>query len=145
MSASHESPAEDRTNGQRRTRAILVALMGLGLLLLWLVLSRTGALPGPLSEKHTITGKLLAPECGGGYNVENAPVEVRNEKDELIGAGTTSSDVGTGPACLVEFSVSDVPSASFYQITIGTHRGPSYSRSKMQALDWHLELSLGEF
>jgi hypothetical protein len=118
--------------------ALAVAIIGL---LLWLVLSSRGS-PGPLSEKHTIVGALEAPECGGGYDIENAGVEIRNETDKLIGSTTTSSDVGEN-GCKVTFTVDDVPKASFYQIQIGTHGGPSYTYEEMKSRGWQVDLSLG--
>jgi hypothetical protein len=54
----------------------------------------------------------------------------------------TSFDSGSGPGCTVNFRVTDVPKASFYQITIGTHGGPSYIYSDMMAAGWNLDLSL---
>lgn len=122
--------------------AAVAAVVIIGLLL-WLVLSSRGGPAGPLVEKHDITGMLTAPECGGGYDVENASVEVRDEDEKLIGSSTTGFDTSTGSGCEVEFTVRGVPKASFYQITIGTHGGPSYSYADMRSNNWHLALSLG--
>jgi hypothetical protein len=72
-----------------------VALVIIGLLG-WLVLSSRGGTTGPLAEKHTFKVSLTATECGGGYDIENAAVEIRDEKDKLIGAGTTAFDVSDG-------------------------------------------------
>ena len=116
-----------------------VAIIGL---LGWLVLTSRGGTAGPLAETHDIKGSLAASECGGGYDIEGAAVEIRDEKDKLIGSATTSFDFSSGTGCTVNFSVPDVPKASFYQITIGTHGGPSYSYSEMKAASWSVDLSL---
>jgi hypothetical protein len=116
-----------------------VAIIGL---LGWLVLSSRGGSAGPLAETHDIKGSLVADECGGGYNIEGAAVDIRDEKDKLIGSATTSFDSGSGTGCTVNFRIPDVPKASFYQITIGTHGGPSYSYSEMKAAGWSVDLSL---
>ncbi|HYZ12202.1 MAG TPA: hypothetical protein VFA08_01145 [Actinomycetota bacterium] len=97
---------------------------------------------GPLAEKHDITGTLSAPECGGGYDIENASVHIRDESDKLIGSSSTGFDTTSGAGCEVAFTVRDVPRASFYQIRIGTHDGPSYSHSEMRSANWDLELAL---
>jgi hypothetical protein len=115
---------------------VVVGLLG------WLVLSSRGGTSGPLAEKHDIKGSLEAPECGGGYDIEGAAVEVRDEKDKLIGAATTSFDQSSDAGCRVTFTVADTPKASFYQVTIGTHGGPSYSYNEMKANDWTVSLSL---
>lgn len=93
-------------------------------------------------ELFALTGSLSAPECGGGYEIEFASVEVRDQSDRLIGSGTTGNDVSPGGACEVEYNL-DVPKATFYQVEIGTHGGPSYSFAEMETVDWNLELSLG--
>lgn len=132
----------------KRTLNPLV-LIGAGLaivvigLLVWLVLLSRGG-TGPLAEKHTISGSLTAPECAGGYDIENAAVELRNENNKLIGSTTTGLDQGTiSGMCTVEFTISDVPKASFYQVTVGSHSGPSYSYQEMKSSGWRLDLSLG--
>jgi hypothetical protein len=125
-----------------------VLFVGLGLavviigLLGWLVLSSRGSTSGPLAETHDVKGSLTASECGGGYDIENAAVEIRDEKDKIIGSTTTSSDVSSAVGCRVTFTVPDVPKASYYQVTIGTHGGPTWSYSVMKANNWNLDLSL---
>lgn len=92
-------------------------------------------------QTFTIDGSIEAPECFGGYEITNASVEVRDQTDKLIGAATTSSDVGSGTGCEAEFDV-EVPKATFYQIEIGTHGGPSYTFEEMESTDWKLDLFL---
>ena len=94
-------------------------------------------------EGRVIEGTLSAPDCGGGYDIEGAAVELRDEKDELIGATTTGLDTTTGGDCRVEFTIEQVPKAKFYSVTIGSHDGPSYSFSEMEGLEWKLDLDLG--
>jgi hypothetical protein len=115
---------------------VVITLLG------WLVLSSRGGTAGPLAETHTITGTLTASECDGGYNIANAAVEIRDEKDKLIGAGTTSGNTSVGILCSVTWSIPDVAKASFYQVTIGTHGGPSYSYAELKSDNWTLDLSL---
>jgi len=84
-----------------------------------------------------------APQCGAGYNIKNATVEVRDESNKLIGAGSTSrSDLQPGKACEVLFTIENLPRARFYQVTIGSHAGPSYTYDQLQARDWKISLSL---
>jgi hypothetical protein len=89
----------------------------------------------------SLTGTLTAPECGGGYDLEFASVEIRDQQDRLIGSTSTSGDSGGSGSCSVDFEV-EVPKATFYQITVGTHGGPSYSFEEMQANNFFVELSL---
>src|SRR5687768_7712495 len=88
------------------------------------------------SSGQELNGSITAPECGGGYAITNADVTLRDGENNIIGTATTSDDVPQeGPgnvssdddACHAEFTIGDVPEADFYQITVGTHDGPSYS------------------
>src|SRR5438094_116564 len=96
-------------------------------------------------KNHTVRGTITAPECGGGYAIGLATVEVRNESNTLIGTGTTSSasfqpGFSTDPSgavtgqqggCRATFSVT-VPNAKFYKFRIGSHDGPAYSHADME-------------
>jgi hypothetical protein len=104
--------------------------------------SSNAPLDAPASLGNNLSGTLSADECGGGYDIANANVEVRDEADKIIGAGNTSGDTGSGVGCMVEFAIADLPDADFYQITIGTHDGPTYTMAELDALNWNLELSL---
>jgi hypothetical protein len=104
--------------------------------------SGSSAPVAPASLGNNMTGTLSADECGGGYDIANANVEVRDEADKIIGAGNTSGDMGYGVGCKVEFTILDLPDADFYQITIGSHGGPTYTMDELDALNWNLELSL---
>jgi hypothetical protein len=149
-----EAPAEAPEGGRafpsetRRSRTPLLtvgiagAVVIIGLLV-WLVLSSRGGPAGPLAEKHDIHGTLNATLCDGGYDIEGANVEVRDENDKLIGSATTGFDSTPGSGgCTVPFTARDVPKASFYQITIGTHGGPTYTYQEMQSENWNLTLTL---
>jgi len=96
----------------------------------------------PPPKTFQLVATLSAPECGGGYNIENAAVDIRDQNDKLIGAASTGIDEA-GPGCKVSFAVA-VPKASFYQIKIGTHSGPSYSFDELQSMNFHVDLSLGD-
>jgi hypothetical protein len=108
-----------------------------------LALAACGGGSEEASPDGVLTGSLLAPECGGGYAITQASVEVRDETDTLIGATTTGSDLQSDDSCRVEFTVTDLPGARFYQITIGSHDAPAYSHVELQANGWHVELTLG--
>lgn len=121
---------------------------------IYVIGSSTGSAGGPSIPKanssatsvHTITGVLAANECGGFTQIANATVEVTNESGTIIGSATTGGDMGihAGYACSVDFSVTGVPYATFYQVKVGIHQGPSYSYSEMQSNGWTIDLSLGK-
>lgn len=93
------------------------------------------------ASAHKVTGTVSAPDCAKGYNLEHADVKIRNEKNDIIAATTTSSNTTNSYRCEVTFKAS-VPDAKFYQVTIGTHGAPSYSHSDMERKKWTLGLSL---
>jgi len=138
---------------------------------------------------YQIAALLTATKCGGGFNVTNASVVVRDEHDTVIGAATTGENVAPRPTpppgalllyevngdpltrfrtdddraqvvrltsqdyaaiavwvaavqlCQVKFFV-NVPKAAFYQMTIGTHKSPTYSFDEMLAQGFRQELTL---
>lgn len=93
-----------------------------------------------------IKGFAAAPQCAGGYQIENANVELRNERDEVVGAGSTSTDVldrASGTLCMVSFVIAGVPESSFYEIRVGSHEGPTFSRERLEADGWVIDLSVG--
>jgi hypothetical protein len=146
FASSSTFEASGPPQAKRKPNPLLIVGAGVAVLIVgllgWLVLSSRGGTAGPLAETHTITGSLTASECGGGYNIANTSVEIRDEKDKLIGAGTTTGNSSSGGGCTVSWSIPDVPKASFYQVTIGTHGGPSYSYADMKTADWALDLTL---
>lgn len=99
------------------------------------------------SDTRPISGYLAAPECAGGYDIENSEVELRNEKNEIIGTGDTSANLipmFVELGCVVEFRINEVPNAKFYSLAIGTHEGPNYSLDELEAENWQVDLSLGD-
>lgn len=95
------------------------------------------------SATHQLTGILTAPECGDGYDVENASVEITDETGALIAATSTGFDAAAGGNCYVTWSA-EVPDAEFYQLEVGTHGAPSYSFEEMERMNWTVRLSLGD-
>jgi hypothetical protein len=102
--------------------------------------SKSSDEPNP-AKTYSMEGTLSADDCGGGYEIEYASVDVRDQNDKLIGSATTSGDTGSGFGCEVDFDV-EVPKATYYQVTVGTHGGPSYSFEELQAQNWRLDLTL---
>ena len=96
-------------------------------------------------QTHTLNGILTAPACGGGYAIENANVELRDQSNKLIGSTVTGSRwVSLSDECKVDFRIEDVPRSDFYQLTVGTHGPPSYTYEDLTAQDWSISLSLGD-
>lgn len=94
---------------------------------------------------RTMKGVLTAPECGGGYDLENSQVILRNEAEEIIGTGQTQVNLlkGLDTLCAVSFEVDEVPDADFYTVEVGTHSGPAWSKAELEALDFSPSLNLG--
>src|SRR5581483_7669847 len=47
--------------------------------------------PVPTPEpSYAVTGAVTAPACLGGFNIIDASVTARNERDEIIGSATTT-------------------------------------------------------
>lgn len=95
----------------------------------------------PTPATHTVEGELWAPGCPD-RDIEHADVTLADGEGTIIGATTTSRDEDSPYPCEVTFTIRDVPEVAFYQITIGTHGGPTYSLAEMQASDWTLSLEL---
>jgi hypothetical protein len=97
---------------------------------------------------YKLHGSISASVCGGGYEIENADVVIRNENNKVIGNATTSADVNNsanstdyGVQCKVTFTVK-LPRAKIYQTKFGTHEGPTYSFAAMVKANWHVALFL---
>jgi hypothetical protein len=118
-----------------------------------------GVLGCSQSRTYHLKGSLTAPHCLGGYNIIDAAVTVRNEKNEIIASTTTTADDKARAVAAVERSISElgrgqsgaecrvqfqspVPVAKFYQITIGTHSAPSYSFDEMHSRSFAVDLDL---
>lgn len=121
-----------------RTIVAMLALVG--------GLAACGSSDEGADSAPAMDGRLIAPECGGGYDLEDAQVTLRNESDEIIGTATTTSNRVaplTAP-CVVDFSISEVPKAKFYTIKIGTHAGPAWSAKELASQDFDPELTLDD-
>ncbi len=104
-----------------------------------------GTSAGSADDGDTITGRLTAPRCGGGYDIELEQVVLRNESEDIIATGDTSANLlePLGTPCVVDFTLKDVPEAEFYTVEIGTHSGPAYSRADLAEQGFATELTLG--
>jgi hypothetical protein len=128
-----------------RSMRLIVALLAALVIMVAIAVGSFVVLPAVRGvSRHTLTGTLSAPQCGGGYSITNANIEVKDQAGKLIGAGTTGSNNGLASAggCEVSFVIDNLPKANFYQVTIGTHGGPSYTYDELAALHWQLDLSL---
>lgn len=155
------APPKPEPPPRRRLRTVVLAILGVTVLAAAVVVAvavlssnqepvsgsgvraSASAQPSQTQEGHTLTGTLYAGECGGGYDIKNASVTIRDENDTVIGAGTTSPvDSLDGFGCEVAFSIGGLPDAEFYQLEIGTHGAPSYTLAELEGAGWHIELSL---
>jgi hypothetical protein len=119
------------------------AKVGLGALVVVLLVG--GFLLFKPKPTHEIAGRLAAPECGSGYAIDESQVELRNEKNEIIGSAQTSPNkIALFPdlGCIVTFKVPEVPETKFYSIKIGSHEGPNYSLAQLREQDWEMTLGL---
>lgn len=89
----------------------------------------------PPDKSQVMAGNVVAPDCDGGYGLENSRVPLRNETNDIIGTATTSSNqiAPVTDPCVVGFEIEDVPRAKFYTVTIGSHEGPAWSLREMEA------------
>lgn len=116
----------------------------------WIValslLLATGCSDAGAEASTDMRGRLVAPECGGGYDVEQSQILLRNQDNKIIGAGNSSENLlGSMPGvCVVSFKIPDVPDAEFYTIEVGTHSGPAWSRSDLEKQDFKPALTLGD-
>lgn len=113
------------------------------------------------SSTHTLTGNLTLtsagdfprlgidnPSCAGtgGYDdiTEGAEVTVRDDKDKLIGTGKLLLGFRVDDDhCTFKYTVTKIPSAKFYVVTV-THRGGvSYSAAEMAKNKWSIDTSIG--
>jgi hypothetical protein len=129
--ATEPAPSPETTPLKRGKRVWVI--VGAPVLILGLVAFGAKAALGH-GSKHDLAGFAVAPECGGGYEIENANVELLNQANEIVGASTTSSDLLAGGGhdlCLTSFSISQVPNADLFKLRIGTHDGPIYMPSPL--------------
>jgi hypothetical protein len=111
----------------------------------------------------TITGALNVEPAGWngspgiGDSCYAAPVDNVNVGDPVLVANQSGATIGTGsldaatvgaPAggnndvCAYSFTVSDLPAANFYAITVGSHGTQTYSLSQLKDAGWSVPLLL---
>jgi len=115
-----------------------------------------------LNQTERLTGRgkkgdLCTTPVGSGYDdiAEGTTVVVKNEKGTLIatgklGQGGLSTDYnGIGSpgwqdvGCTFPFTVTGVPKASIYTVTVSNRGEQTYSADDLTAKNWNVELSLG--
>jgi hypothetical protein len=83
----------------------------------------------------------------GGYSdiAPGAPVTVKNESGEILGAGTLGVGSSVSGTCIWSVQLSGVPSGEkFYSAEVGDRGAITYSEAELAAADWTFELSLGD-
>ena len=115
---------------------------------------------GDSSRTHTITGTLdvvtqalfglsagascYVPTAYGG-EMNGDQVTASDGSGSTLGVGTLTNGTVTGSGatiCEFSFTVSDVPDASFYSVTIDGHSGPQYSKNQLHSANWAMSLTL---
>lgn len=107
-----------------------------------------------LGDAESVSGSAMGQPCSGlgGYSDMDAgaDVTVKDQDGSLIATGS----LGPGEisfledpfrACAFRFTVNGVPDASFYEVEVGRRGGLTYSKAEMEAQDWTVEASLGDF
>ena len=118
-----------------------------------------------LESTRTLTGSLtltkgtweVGERCVGddGYSDirQGAQVVIRGPDGTIVATGrlrngeaisVSIAGLSLAPDCEFPFSVASVPDEDFYSIEV-SHRGEiTYSRDDLEALNWELDLSLGD-
>lgn len=138
------------------------AMVGVAIGAVVLLIVGIGAMSG--SEQRSATGEIAlfdessalmldvgdACEGTGGYSDIQAGLQVRvsDAGGQLIGTGHLDPGQirrrSVGKACVLEFSVDDIPDSDFYTFEASHRGGLTYSRSEMDSVDWHVSLQLGQ-
>ena|GEM_PF-2469736 len=118
--------------------------------------SLTVAAESDTSTYWAVSRKEIGVECSGsggtttgGYSDidEGAQVTIKDESNKLIATGKlgkgATADIGFGGACAFPFSVTNVPTATFYTIEVGSRKGITYSAKEIQDKNWQVNISLG--
>ncbi len=102
----------------------------------------------PSAPTHTITGTYYAVLPGDPSKVatmfncdpmaSGRPVEVADQNGTTIGTATLGDFLGK--SCLASFSVSGLPDATFYRVTIDGKAGPPFSAAQLEASGWKVDL-----
>jgi hypothetical protein len=109
------------------------------------------------NETHTITGVVIIQgaehfytqdgRCigDGGFKdiAYGTKVTVRNEKNEVIGAGDLEFGTSGSTICRHEFVINDVPDAEFYQFSVSHRNAPMYTKDQLETSNWAVSFSLG--
>ncbi len=82
---------------------------------------------------------------GGGYSdlSDGTAVAVSDGAGKLLGTGQLSDGTQTGAGVKFTFSVNGLPQADFYKLQIANRGELPYSRSDLDAKQWHVSASLG--
>jgi hypothetical protein len=73
-------------------------------------------------------------------------IVVKDGKGSVIATtALPSGTLGTGrfKPCLFSFTISDLPDADFYVVTIGRRGGPTFKHSELKAANWSMDMTLG--
>ena len=127
-----------------------------------LVLGAAGfAALGQGGTTHDITGQLSlydssaysykssGSSCTGGSGYDDiqygTQVVVTNEAGTTVATDALQSGTYDGTACTFDFTVHDVPNATYYRISAGraSRSGPQYSYDEIDQQHWSVHLSLG--
>ncbi len=106
----------------------------------------------PAPTTHTLTGVLqFGAPYGCVYNNDpfglegGQPITVTNQQGTTIGAATLGSTPTLNPAngiCPYHFTVTNLPNATFYSISVGTENPVTESLSQLEADGWHVILTM---
>lgn len=97
----------------------------------------------PTAAAGCLQGQGGYGDIGVGTAVELQDQTGQNLASSHLGQPQASSD---GRSCLYQFTISNVPPASYYQLQIGGngHRGKlSYTSGQLAAEGWHVHVTLG--
>ncbi len=110
--------------------------------------------------KHTVTGDLSLSDtdfsgyssgssCSGSYGYDDidagAEVRIKDESGTLVATGTLEPGTFDGLYCVFPFTVEDVPTAKYYEISAGndSRGGVHFTPKEMKSRHWAAHLSLG--
>jgi hypothetical protein len=107
--------------------------------------------------KHTVTGTLTLVDASAGFTSGSScagsggysditpgnNVTVYDGKQNIIATSTLGHGTGTFGACVLTFTVPDVPDEAFYKVEVSHRGGLSFSKTDMQAANWTVSMSLG--
>jgi hypothetical protein len=82
---------------------------------------------------------------GGGFADirDGATVLVKDSAGRTIATGALIGGTATAKGTIFKFAVPSVPTSDFYQVTIGSRGGQTYSRADLDTAGWSIALALG--